>query len=405
MEITQWLKETICPIPENEDQRLEALSRYESLDSAPFAEKTFDRLVRLSVRITGLPIAFMHILTRDKQYAKATVGFEYEEMARNESFCQFTIMQDDIYEVEDPLNHPIFMNHPAVHGGMNIRYYVGVPLRTPDGYNIGTLCLIDHKPNKISEDDKDTLRILADEIVSQYELKYAKAKAEQGNKEKDELIRIISHDLRNPLMGITGFAEYLAGEIQDEDHREILNIIRESGLAVARVVNILLNSPYLNKSTFKLNTEISDVSEVVRDSYRLLHSYSSVKKQQINLDIPENLEWKVDPDKWRLIVSNLINNAIKFTPDEGKIDIRLYSGSDNKKLLFEVTDSGIGMSEDMQKELFSGNSSVQRKGTKGEVTSGIGMTLIKKFCDLHGGEIHVKSEPGKGSRFLVSIPG
>ncbi|MCH8556622.1 MAG: GAF domain-containing sensor histidine kinase [Balneolia bacterium] len=405
MDIAKWHKEIVCPVPENETKRLEALSRYEALDSPPIAEETFDRLVRLSARFTGLPVAFIHLLTRDKQYPKGSVGFSYDEMPRSESFCQFTIMQNDIYEVEDPLNHPIFKNHPAVHGEMKIRYYVGVPLQTPDGYNIGTLCLIDHKPNKINEDDKDTLRILADEIVSQYELKYAKALAEQHNKQKDELIRIISHDLRNPLMGITGFAEYLTEELTDPEHIEILNIIRESGMAVARVVNILLNSPYINKSMFKLNTELTDVSEIVRDSYRLLNSYSSIKKQRIKLKLPDHLEWKVDPDKWRLIVSNLINNAIKFTPDEGLIEIKLGVSARGKELELEVSDTGIGMNEKLKKELFSGNASVQRKGTSGEVSSGIGMTIIKKFCDLHGGTIHVESEQGKGSRFLVSIPG
>ncbi len=405
MTYTEWFEQAVCPVPANEKERITALGRYEHTDRPPVPEATFDRLADLAARVTGLPVCFINIITREKQYPKAKTSPEYTEIPRELSFCQYTIMNDEILEVCDTHEHEVFCHNPLSHSisEMPIRYYIGVPLRTPDGYNIGTLCLIDGKPNRLDDSQKDTLRVLADEVMAQYRLKAAKAELEQLNREKDELIRIVSHDLRNPLNGIAGFAEYLKSELQNEEHQEMLGCIEEATQSTLRIVNILLNSDYIKNQAFSLNCNTCDVAALTKETEQLLRPFNLLKKHQIKSDIPDSLQWHVDADKWKQIVGNLLSNASKFTPEHGTISISLGISDDNE-LEFEITDSGMGMDKSMLKQLFNGSKSIQRPGTNGEVSSGIGLLLIKRYVELHGGSIKVDSEPGKGSRFVVRIP-
>ncbi len=399
----EWI---VCPVPENEHARIKALERYESSEHPPLPEGTFDRLATLAARITGLPVCFINLIGRDKQFAKASAGHPGEAIPRKKSFCQYTIMQNDILEVCDTTTHEIFCDSPFVkaESELVIRYYIGVPLTTPDGHNIGTLCLTDDKPNALTDEHKETLKVLADEIVSHYELKSAKLKLEKINKEKDELIRIVSHDLRNPLNGIIGFAEYLKSEMQNEEHREMLGLIEDAGQATMRIVNILLNSDYIKNEAFRLNCERHNVTELTREVIGLLRPFTLIKKQQISLHFTEDIYRTLDADKWKQIVGNLLSNASKFTPNEGNIELRLRVDEEMDKLELELEDNGIGMDEAMVGRLFTGKKSIQRAGTNGEDSSGLGMVLVKRYVELHDGTVQVTSKPGKGTRFVVRLP-
>ncbi len=328
-------------------------------------------------------------------------------MPRRLSFCQFTIMSPDILEVEDTHKHPIFRHNPfswpTEDNPFCIRYYVGVPLRTPDGFYIGSLCLVDHQPNKIDDTAREVLQMLADEVISSFELKAAKAELEAMNKEKDELIRIVSHDLRNPLIGVTGFAEILRDELDDDQHKEMASIILQSGEATLSIVNILLSSDYVKNETLRINRKVCDVAEITQGILTLVRPLSLLKNQRLEIDMPETLSWKVDVEKWKQIVGNLLNNAIKFTPDEGTVRMKIYA-ADEKTLKLEIADSGVGMDSEQLKNLFSGRKKFHRLGTNGEDTSGLGMVLIKKYTDLHGGNIEVHSKPGEGTAFTVTLP-
>jgi signal transduction histidine kinase len=405
MSAENWLSSVVCPLPENEEARLEALSRYESESAPLLREKNFDRLVNVAARVCGMPIAFIHILTRREQLPKASFGFSYERMPRNLSFCQFTILQDGLLEIEDAAADERFSTHPQVNGGeLNIRFYAGVPLQTEDGHNIGTLCVIDHKPNKLTEEMKQTLFDLAAEIVDQYELKRTKEALEQNNREKDQLIRVISHDLRNPLLGIIGFAEYLKLKSEDEEHIQLLSMIEDAGQSIMRLVNIMLNSDYIRNQAFSLSAAPSDVAALTREVVQMLEPYIKLKRQKLELRFPESLDFTLDPEKWKQITGNLLTNASKFTPDEGHITLSLSNAGPGKPLVLRVEDNGTGMTEETVKNLFSARDSIRRNGTNGEASSGLGMQIVKRFSDLHGASIEVDSEPGRGTAIEIALP-
>jgi GAF domain-containing protein len=150
-----WLDNQLLPIPANEKERLQALSRYESLDSGPEHEEAFDRSASLVALLCDKPIVFINLIGDDKQLHKPCFGFKDVTSPRTNGFCQYTIMQDEILEVEDTLQDDLFRNNPYVTEGLKLRYYAAVPLQTDDGYNIATLCIADQEPSSLIKEQKD----------------------------------------------------------------------------------------------------------------------------------------------------------------------------------------------------------------------------------------------------------
>ncbi len=151
-------------VPENEKDRLKALQSYSILDTLPEAE--IDRITELASIICETPIALVSLLDENRQWFKSKVGLDVPETPRDISFCQFAILGDDTFEVENALEDERFVNNPLVTGFPEIRFYAGYPLTDPDGFNLGTLCVIDQIPHKLSEKQNRALRILGKEVVT-----------------------------------------------------------------------------------------------------------------------------------------------------------------------------------------------------------------------------------------------
>lgn len=395
-----WLGDYRPPVPDNEIERLESLSRYENPREEPVHDETFDKLASLAAQVCDKPISFINLIGSDKEFKKACFGYNGETVPRSATFCQFTIMKDDVFEIRDVQNHDLFRNHPQVEEGLNIKYYAGVPLKTDDEYNIGTLCLIGHEPDELSSDQKEALDTLADEVISRFQLAAAKQKLELKNAEKDELIRIVSHDMRNPLMGIIGFSELLQEEVQEEFHIESLEHIEQSGKSLLDIVNVLLQSDYIrNESSFIINKKRVDAVEVTKNVTDLYQPYIQLKNIDFQIAVqPGKILCELDSEKWKQIIGNLLGNAIKFTGVGGTIKLSVKLLKKHKDFLsIIIEDTGIGMDQQMLGDLFSGKDDIRRKGTEGEKSTGLGMFIVKKYTKLMNGSINVESEPGTGT--------
>ncbi|WKN31481.1 PAS domain S-box protein [Porifericola rhodea] len=169
-----------CDIPANEKDRLKALHNYFILDTPP--EKAFDRLTKLAATTCEVPIALVSLIDKDRQWFKSKVGVDLEETHRNDSFCKYALMENELLEVEDATTDDRFKNNPMVVGGPKIRFYAGCPLIDADGYALGTICVLDKKPKKLSESQKEVLKVLAEEIVDQIVAR--KKKSELDNYER-----------------------------------------------------------------------------------------------------------------------------------------------------------------------------------------------------------------------------
>lgn len=139
------------------------MESYSIMDSLP--EKEYDSITQLASYICGTPISLVTLLDENRQWFKSSVGVGVAETPRDVSFCQYTIMGEDIYEVPNALENEIFVNNPLVTGNPNIRFYAGVPLQDTNGFNLGSLCVIDTKPRTLSAEQKNALKLLANQVV------------------------------------------------------------------------------------------------------------------------------------------------------------------------------------------------------------------------------------------------
>jgi sigma-B regulation protein RsbU (phosphoserine phosphatase) len=156
-------------IPDNEDARMAAVRRYDVLDTPP--DGAFDRVTSLAARHFGVPISIVSIVDSDRIWFKSHHGVEVQEIGRDPGLCASAILQDGPWIVEDAAVDPRTLANPLVAGDFGLRFYAGVPLTTSDGYNLGTLCLLDQEPRPLTDDEAATLADLAAIVMDELELR------------------------------------------------------------------------------------------------------------------------------------------------------------------------------------------------------------------------------------------
>lgn len=184
-------------LPSNEEERLEAVRRYDVLDTPP--DGTFDRVATLAARLFGVPFATVSIVDRDRIWFKARQGIDVEETGRDPGLCASVILQDAPYAVTDALIDPRTLENRLVRGELQLRFYAAAPITTHDGYNLGTVNVIGREPREVTADELATLRDLAAIVGDELELRLAARRTverERGQKrEAERLIDILQKRL------------------------------------------------------------------------------------------------------------------------------------------------------------------------------------------------------------------
>ncbi|HEY9650181.1 MAG TPA: PAS domain S-box protein, partial [Coleofasciculaceae cyanobacterium] len=171
--------------PAHETARLEALYQYKILDTNP--EQAFDDFTRLAAQICETPIALMTFIDRDRQWCKSKMGLAITQTAREFSFCAHAILQNQLFIVPNTLADECFASNPFVTDTPYIRFYAGVPLITPQGYALGTLCVLDTVPRELKPQQLEALNILSRQVITQLELRRNLAELEQATQESQQL--------------------------------------------------------------------------------------------------------------------------------------------------------------------------------------------------------------------------
>ncbi|KPQ00762.1 MAG: two-component signal transduction system fused histidine kinase / response regulator [Bacteroidetes bacterium HLUCCA01] len=228
------------------------------------------------------------------------------------------------------------------------------------------------------------------------------------NNEKDEVLSVLSHDMRNPLGGIIGIVDLLRSEPVDspEELETMLELVDVSAKRLLHMVNDMLDIAIIESNSIKLNRVHTDLGALINE-VMTIHA-PAAKNKNVTFELhhsPDVPPLMLDKSKISQVFGNLISNAIKFTPSQGAITISTELNDDFPGFAFiQVQDTGIGIPETMLPRLFDKMGDHQRPGTDGEVGTGLGMPIVKRYVEVHSGVIDVNSREGEGSTFMILLP-
>jgi PAS domain S-box-containing protein len=238
------------------------------------------------------------------------------------------------------------------------------------------------------------------------EIKLKNEELKKANAEKDKFFSIIAHDLRSPFQAFLGLTQEMAEEfprLAKDEMQEIAVGMRDSATNLFRLLENLLEWARIQQGAIPFNPDVVKLHPVVDESAATALQAAKNKGIDIACDIPNDIAIFADTNMLQTIIRNLVSNAVKFTPQGGRVSISAKNTGD-KSVEISIRDSGIGMSKAIVDNLFRLDVRTNRKGTNGELSTGLGLLLCKEFIEKHGGRIWVESEEGKGSAFYFTIP-
>jgi signal transduction histidine kinase len=243
-------------------------------------------------------------------------------------------------------------------------------------------------------------------------LEAAHAKVHRQNQElqnlnatKDKFFSIISHDLKGPLNSFTAFSRMLINHTESLTKEEIQMLAKEIDKNLKNLFTLLENLLEWSRSqtgNIEFKPEPFDLNELIRQNGDLLTTQANNKKIELHYATADSYPVNVHKHSVNTVIRNLISNAIKFTPEAGRIFVSVSISE--KEFKVSVRDTGVGMSEDVIKKLFRIDTKYSTQGTANEKGTGLGLILCKDFIEKNGGRIGVNSEPGKGSEFFFTLP-
>lgn len=401
-------------ISQEEQKRLEALYKYEILDTPE--ERDFDRLSQLASMICETPISLITLLDHDRQWFKSKHGIEINETHRNVAFCNYAIMDDKMLVVKDATKDERFKDNPFVTSAPEIRFYAGMPLITPDGFRLGTLCVIDDKPRELTEFQKFAVETLASEVITQLELrlkmkqvsiqseelKQNNTSLKRINDSNGKLLSIIAHDLRSPISSISSLIDmYQSADLSNDEMKELTLEMKSEVVNTSHLLDNLLQwavSQFKDETLRPVEINLLNLS---KEAGSIWEERIRSKSNKLIYNIDESLSIISDENYLKFIIRNLINNANKFT---SKGIITISARESDEKVFISVSDTGIGMTEDQMSKLFNWEQRSSLPGTDGEKGTGLGLQVCYEFAKKLEGEIHVKSKVGEGSEFEIELP-
>ena len=254
----------------------------------------------------------------------------------------------------------------------------------------------DHMMDKLSH----TMNALSTE---KKEVENQNLKLHEMNEVKNNFVGMAAHDLRNPLSSIRGFSEILLQNKElDEDDAQFLKVIHDNSSNMLHMVNELLDVSVIESGHMELNLTEFTFSELLNDHYAVLNPIAREKGTVLETSIED--EGKIVGDNKRLgqVIDNLVTNAIKFSPSASTI--RIYLTGTDQGIRFAVADQGPGLTDEDKSIIFKDFQRLSARPTAGESSTGLGLSIVKRIVDAHGGDIRVESEYGKGATFIVDIP-
>ncbi len=408
-------------IPLNECDRLKDLFEYEVLDTSP--ETSFDEVTNLASHICEVPIALISLIDEKRQWFKSRVGLDVLETPRDFSICAHAINSKDLFEVTNTLVDDRFKDNVLVTGNPHIRFYAGMPLITPRGHAIGTLCVIDKIPRRLTDHQKKGIRTLARHVIDLFELKLNNKNIKQLNdslteanhritKQQDALIQSakqqtigamasgICFELGTPLVNVTSKLKELieATSAEKFDKGQFSDHLISLDKNIQRIEKMVSTLREFSKDDELLVKKI-DVHDLMHDLMTLVRERFHNSGVKLLFDLPESAEFKASYNQVSQVLINLLHNSFDAVvgKSNGWVKISVYTSPD--EIMFKVSDSGSGLETEAKERLF------EPFFTTKPIGKGVGLSLYisQGIVENHRGQLFL-DETSPNTTFTVKFP-
>ena len=401
------MRDTPAPLAANETQRLDALRRYDILDTA--IERGFEDLTELAAFICGTPISTVTFIDEHRQWFKSHRGLDDHETPRDQAFCAHAILQSGVLIVPDATLDDRFAENPLVTGDPHIRFYAGAPLITSEGFGLGTLCVIDRVPRTLTADQQEALRALSRRAMVQLELRkalgdlYAAYKVLQALEEaKGDFVTMVSRQVRAPLRSIGDqLAELLADPtaLTGDGPRRTVRQALATSRQLEAISEEVADFSGAEVGTLALRRTVNDVHDLV------MSACEAVRLAPRGVG---GLDAQVDDDAGMVVVDaerivealvNLLQVALAHAALSQPVCIDARASPEGVVIVIRA--AGPGMSPHDLARLFdplSGGADRRRRG------AGLGLAITKAVIEQHRGTVTVEAEVGEGLTFRLTLP-
>lgn len=393
-------------IPLNEDLRLQRLRELDILDTVE--ENSYDDLTLIAAQICGTPIALVSLIDINRQWFKSHHGLAARETPRDVAFCSHAILDDDVFVIEDAFKDERFRDNPLAVDNPHVRFYAGAPLIVEKGLRLGTLCVIDHVPRKLSKEQYAALAALSRQVVHLLKLRKTILSMQKLDEEKDGFVSMVSHELRTPLTAINGSIGLLKSALGEKiaaPVRSLVEIATRNSDRLNAIVNDILDLAKVEAGKLEMKMVQEFAHDIARQAVELNQPYCQKCGTTLDLkiEVPDDVQIRGDRQRLLQVLSNLISNAAKFSPDGVPVDLSVTMDGESR-VAFSVTDRGPGISEADRKKLFQRFSQVGDGSNKKLPGTGLGLVICKYLVESHGGRVSVTSTPFQATTFSFSLP-
>jgi len=380
--------------------RLKKLHEYEILDTRP--EDTFDKIAMLASQVFETPNAFITFVGKDRVFFKSNISnYAADKTSIEKNPFALSTIKHDFMVYYDTFDDHFLRDSPLVRCAGGIRFYAAAPLRSPEGYLVGTICVADSVPrnNTITQKQVEMLKSLADIVINKLE---SRLRFRNLLKLQDELMNITLHEIKNPLATIK-----LANEVIMKDPLKMERMGPMIKQGVARIENKLhdvLSHSEMREDQLQLSIEDTNLNGIFASIIKDYELQAERKNQTIRLEVSHPLP-NIQADKKKIcdVFHNLLSNSIKYSHSNTTIVIRATKAEESVNIKF--IDEGQGLDGDDMQRLFMRFATLSAIPTGKETSTGLGLYICKSIIELHNGSITAGSEgKDKGATFSISLP-